>query len=266
MIFTILLAIAATAAALVLAIRVRNQAGALRATTQRIDTLQADLDTARLDCAHHVVRADTAESECDEARSKASSLATDLELTTTSLTAALRSRNDATAEIEQLREAQHLGADTAALWALELARVERRWHASVAPGIDLTSPLVDASVDDQPRVALEIVAAALREETGTRSSVDWQLAAPLAAATALLTVRAGDEMMASAAPQAEAVRLTVSMSDGRVILRVDAFDTDNKQVAHIPFATLPTPSAAGTLTVEANAVFIEMPTGAHLMA
>ncbi len=265
MIFSILLAIAATAAALVLAIRVRNQAVELRATTQRIDTLQADLDTARLDRAHHVLRADTAESERDESLAKASSLATDLELTTTSLTAALRSRNEATAAIEQLREAQHHGADTTALWVLELQRVERRWHASVAPGIDLTSPLVGASVDDQPRVALEIVAAALREETGTRSTIDWQLTAPLPPATALLVVRTGDELMASAAPQAEAVRLAVSTSGESVVLRVDAFDSDDTPVTLAPFASA-TPSAAGTLTVDANTVCIEMPTSAHVVA
>lgn len=239
MVFAILLAIAAVAAALVLAVRVQRQGKALAVAGQRIETLELDIDTARLDRAQQVLRADTAEAERDEASTRVAALEEEVRAASATLQSAVRTRDEAIDEANRVRSMLESRVDAEPLWALELARLERRWHVSVAPGIDLTSPLTEGRPADRPRIALEIIAAAIREETGTRIAITWQLTNELPTTAALLTVRAGDEMLAAAASLCEDAELQVTDRDGRITLSLEAADGEGVPVELPPitFAT-----------------------------
>ncbi len=231
MVFAILLAIAATAAALVLAVRVRRQGHALGAAGARIVTLSEDLDTVSNDRAEHVLRADTAEAARDEAEARATALEAEVRTASDRLGDAITAYEHTRDAADELRAQLASRADAATLWALELARVDRRWHVSVAPGIDLTSPIASSPEAELPRVALEIIAAALREETGTRFAIDWQLADALPPAGAILVVRFGDEMLAASALQCEMVELRVTASGDFVELTLAASDNSDTPVS-----------------------------------
>jgi hypothetical protein len=231
MVFAILLAIAATAAALALGVRVRRQGHALGAASDRITTLSADLDTVRNDRAEQALRADAAEAERDEANAKAIALEVDARAAAAELDDALVAYEHSRAAADDLRARILVSADAATLWALELARIDRRWHVSVAPGIDLTSPVMSNAESELPHVALDIIAAALREETGTRFSIDWQLTADLSPAVALLVVRLGDEMLAASALKCEIVQLRVAGAGDFVQLTLTALDNSDAPVS-----------------------------------
>jgi hypothetical protein len=230
----VLLAAAALAAAVVLGVRVRNQARALGAAADRAAALHADLDAARHERSQQTLRADTAEAARDEADTRAAALDSELQVAASTLAEAIRTRDAAQREAADLRDALATSADAQVLWALEIARVERRWHLSVAPGIGLTSPLARCTPGDAPRVALDIIASALREETGTRFAIDWQLDAPLPAATALLVVRTGEELLSAAALSSDRVELHVTRQGDHVTVGVDAVDDDQQPVALAP--------------------------------
>jgi hypothetical protein len=75
------------------------------------------------------------------------------------------------------------------------------------------------------------MSSAVREETGTRVKITWQLTNALAPATAVLVVRLGDEMLAAAALQCEMVELQVAEVDDFVQLTLAAFDNADAPVA-----------------------------------
>jgi hypothetical protein len=234
--FSILFAVAALVAAIVMGVRVRRQGTALGAAADRIAQLQTDLDEMRTERAQQTLRADTAEAAHDEAITRATALDAELQVAVSTIAEAIRTRDDAHRAVEALQAAQLGSVDADALWALELARLDRRWHMSVAPGIGFTSPLAECAPGDAPRVALDIVASALREETGTRYVIDWQATAELPVATALLVVRAGDELLSAAALASEVVRLRVAEAPEHVVLTVEAFDDAEQPVALAPIA------------------------------
>jgi hypothetical protein len=230
----VLIAAAALAAAVVLGVRARRQSRALGVAADRFAALQNDLDTARNDRVQQMLRADTAEAARDEAETRAAALDGELQVAASALAEAIRARDVAQLDIAELRDTLTTSADAHALWALEVARVERRWHLSVAPGIGLTSPLARCAPEDAPRVALDIIASALREETGTRFAIDWQLDLRLPPAAALLVVRTGEELLSAAALSSDRAELRVSQRDDHVLVGVDAVDDDQQPVALAP--------------------------------
>lgn len=97
----------------------------------------------------------------------------------------------------------------AMLWDLEVARSERLWRTSVAiDPVNETSPFADA--DDPTRKAVEIEAAALREDVGALITIDWQAPVIDSAARRLLVVRVAQELLATAARAPGATRLLVT--------------------------------------------------------
>ncbi len=113
------------------------------------------------------------------------------------------------------------------LWNLELARTERLWRNSVA--IDPTSdhsPLDDA--DNALRQAIEIEAAALREDVGALIEVDWQAEPVQSSARRLVVLRLAQEMLASASRAPGATRFVISnvVSDSDTDVDTDTADTD----------------------------------------
>ncbi len=106
------------------------------------------------------------------------------------------------------------------LWNLELARTERLWRNSVA--IDPTSdhsPLDEA--DNPLRQAIEIEAAALREDVGALIDVDWQAEAVDSSARRLVVLRLAQEMLASAARAPGATKLLISNSAAEAVSDAD---------------------------------------------
>ena len=100
-------------------------------------------------------------------------------------------------------------ADASVLWDLEMARSERQWRNSVAiDPLGETSPF--EATDDPVREAVEIEAAALREDVGALITVDWQAPPIESAARRLMIVRLAQEMLATASRVPGAAQLQVS--------------------------------------------------------
>ena len=136
------------------------------------------------------------------------------------------------------------GHDPATLWALELARSERRWRSEVSPDRNAISPIVGA--DNPLLVALEIEAAAAREEAGTDVRVEWNLAAPLGPGLSLAVLRVVQELLAVAVKEAELVVLRVSEEGDDLLVEVTAVASDGTSVR----VTLPGVAAGGIETVQ----------------
>lgn len=110
------------------------------------------------------------------------------------------------------------------LWNLELARTERVWRNSVAiDPTSETSPFDDA--DNALRQAIEIEAAALREDVGALIEVDWQAQAIESPARRLVVLRLAQEMLASASRAPGATRLLISNGSSADDNKADT-DTD----------------------------------------
>lgn len=114
------------------------------------------------------------------------------------------------------------GSET--LWDLEVARSERSWRTSVA--ID---PMGEASpfenTDDPVRTAVEIEAAALREDVGALISIDWKAEPIGSAARRMLVVRVAHELLAQASRAPGAARLVVTDGeDGSLTFSFEADD------------------------------------------
>jgi hypothetical protein len=117
-----------------------------------------------------------------------------------------------------------------ALWALELARSERTWRHSVAPVPVGPSPFTQAA--DPLRLAVEVEAAALREEVGAPLEIRWQAEVD-DPARCLLVLRLAQELLAAAARQAGAAVLEVRGS-GEVVLDLTGEDGEPVEVEAPP--------------------------------
>ncbi|HEV8296159.1 MAG TPA: hypothetical protein VGQ20_02640 [Acidimicrobiales bacterium] len=214
-----------------------SRAGA-EATTAMLDLVRAELASAQDERAETVgelsdVLEQLAASEAELLDAREKLAATEAELATATAAAA----DAITADAPTAGATAHgPGTDAGALWALELARSERRWRLSVAPGLDTPSPFVDA--EDPLRLAVEIEAAALRDEVGTRTSVVWDLPAPLAPDEAVVVLRVCEELLATAAPTAETIDLRVGAEGNDIVVDLCALDDEGDELA---FDTLPVP-------------------------
>lgn len=136
------------------------------------------------------------------------------------------------------------GAET--LWDLEVARSERSWRTSVA--ID---PMGEASpfenTDDPVRTAVEIEAAALREDVGALISIDWKAEPIESAARRMLVVRVAHELLAQASRAPGAARLIVT--DGEDGSLTFSFEADD---AGTTLKLTPPPVSTDVLDVNAD--------------
>jgi hypothetical protein len=120
------------------------------------------------------------------------------------------------------------------LWDLEVARTERLWRNSVAINpVDDTSPFDDS--DDPVRTAIEIEAAALREDVGALITVDWQAEPIESASRRVLVTRVTQELLAQAARAPGATRLIAAETDqGELLLTFEADDDSGEVINLIP--------------------------------
>jgi hypothetical protein len=258
-------------AAIVMAVLAAGLAGALiallrsRAAERRVHTAAlADALRARDDLhgEHERLRAehDGFVIELDHHRRRGEELARELAAATDAAEAARREAAAAAAgaaiageELASLRQRvadqAAAGHDAEALWSLELARTARRWYHSVSPGPDAPCPLVDTS--NALRTAIEIEAAALREEAGARIEVHWDLQESLPPEQSLLVLRVAQELLADAVTLAEITELTVAADGRTVVVTRRGFDEDDAIVG-APSLLLP----AGRAVVSGDVVTI----------
>lgn len=252
---------------------------AARASAQRsardAATARADAEAARAEASAASERAATAEAARIAAEStrdiaEADARAARHEATVATgeaadLLARASALDDRLAELTGEREVLHRslaastggGNDPASLWALEIARAERRWREAVSPGPDARSPLDDA--DDPVRAVVAIEVAAVHEETGTTIHLDWQLPVGLGPAAALAAVRAAQEVLASGAKAAETATLTVAPAGEDLLVVLAGIDEDGHTV-ELPTPLLPSGSSVrvdrgpGTVTARVSGV------------
>lgn len=230
---------AAAAAARAEVVRIEAESAVLRQeSTEQVASLRVQLDDTAHAAAQIEARLrderDTARRSLDDERARLDEAGTvraqlleELDL--------LRQRHHEL-ELRLQREAlaadpSRAGLDLATLWELELARSERTWRHSVAPIPGGESPFPDA--DDPLRLAVEVEAAALREEVGAPLEVVWDAAVVKDPADALLVLRLAQELLARAARESRPAVLEVTGSDD-VALHLIVGDVDEDRVVVSP--------------------------------
>ncbi|MCU1345862.1 MAG: hypothetical protein JWL70_2128 [Acidimicrobiia bacterium] len=168
----------------------------LAVSNDELAARENDLAAARAEAAEQLAQA---REQLAEAQEQLGALQLDLEAQRLEVERVTAQWRDATSE-----------HDAASFWALEMQRSERTWRHHVAPGFDLPCPLV-GSVDPL-RTAVEIEAAALREESGTGVDVEWSLERSLDPAARLAVLRQVQEQLARFAKRSD--RVIVRVSDG----------------------------------------------------
>ncbi len=145
----------------------------------------------------------------------------------------------ARAELDQLRQAtapaaagtgtggSGSGIDPELLWALEMTRSERTWRHSVAVDPNAPSPFPDAP--DPLRFAVEVEAAALREEVGAFVHLQWDAEAVADPVRRLLVLRVANELLAAAAREPQPFEMIASGSD-EIKLLVRSTEEGDRQI------------------------------------
>lgn len=105
--------------------------------------------------------------------------------------------------------------DPELLWSLEMTRSERTWRHSVAVDPDGPSPFPDAP--DPLRFAVEVEAAAMREEVGAFITVQWDAETVADPIRRLLVLRIANELLAAASREPQPFLMHASGSDEVVI-------------------------------------------------
>jgi hypothetical protein len=233
MVVLLVIALLACVALAVVAFRARAELGGAHA---RIGTLEVDLATTRQALTdslrqHDETRAnrDETAAELDAAQRQLATREGQLEASEAEVVMTRRRLDETTVAASAAESwAQSAEAELEALWSLELTRSERRWEHSVAPGPGAASPFADSN--DLLRLAVETEASALREEVGTRISVDWQLDTEVGPVTALALLRLAQELMTTAAPRSEEIVLRVDGGERDVTVTLDAVDERDERV------------------------------------
>lgn len=238
MVLVVVLLVVALVAAVLAAVAWRRAAAALSAAQAEITRLEQAV-TAVLG------ERDTVTAERDDARAERDDAAAALAEATTTNEQLQRSRADAeerAATLASALAAAHAGGhDPETLWALELARVQRRWREAVAP-----NPL-DPPPDPGPdplRYAVSVVAAALREEAGTAVALDWVLDRLPPPGARVTVLRVAEELLAAGAKVLEQGTMAVGADGDDVLVVLAGLDEEGQR------ATPPVPSLAGHAAVE----------------
>ncbi|MEZ5412175.1 MAG: hypothetical protein R2761_29350 [Acidimicrobiales bacterium] len=182
--------------------------GAVRRQTGEIDELKAKVaeHEARIEAQSNEIGTLVLENNALEARAETAEAAV----------AAAEARNTGVVIGEEL------GTDDghpATLWSLELARSKRTWRTSVAAN-PFAEPTPFEETDDPVRLAVEVEAAALRENVGALVDIDWQIGPVTDPTRSHLIVRVAQELLEAAARNPEPLRLVVS-GDPDVTLRLE---------------------------------------------
>jgi F0F1-type ATP synthase membrane subunit b/b' len=178
---------------LVLAAWLYGTRSALGEARNRGDELTERLDTANRDVEKTMGDLANAESNVADERKRA-----DLADKAAADAAREAEKSDAVARAasERALALERGTIDAAGLWAVEVVRFDRVWRDHAAVGPDAPSPLADTG--DPARSAVEILAEALREDSGTAIDVHWKADDAPGPAPAARLVRACEELLAVA--------------------------------------------------------------------
>jgi hypothetical protein len=221
-----------------LSARARRTRRTLDTTNERVVALSGELDLVRYDRSQQATRADRASSDRAELGAQVRALRDESTRATEARDRALEQHHQAQSALAELQSRPVATFDASALWDLEVARTKRRWQVSVAPGIDLTSPLESCVPSDRPQVALDILAQAWREESGVSITVDWRVETALTPLCALMIVRVADEILAAGSLTAETITLTVREYATGVELWIEARDETDAPLTRTAVAAL----------------------------
>jgi hypothetical protein len=229
----------------------RAEAGEERAQEQ--ETRAGDAERRATDL---VAQVETLELSANDAARRCAELEASVTDLTTARDAAEAERDDASQQAAALaaalRSAHAGGDDPNLLWALDLARVARRWREDVAPDPDAPSPLGIAA--DPLRIAVDIEAAAVKESAGTAVAVEWGFEAPLGPPAALAVLRVVQEVLAAGSKAVDAGVLRVHPDGRDVVVRFDAAPgEEDALVPPDPFAGARPALLAVTDTVQVTA-------------
>jgi hypothetical protein len=166
---------------------------ALNEARRRGDELDERLDAARRDVERAMGDAAAAEARFEEERKRADQSDADA---ADAAKEAEKAEAVARAAGQRVLTLEQRSLDASGLWALEATRYDRMWRDHAAVGPEVASPLADAR--DPARAAIQILAEALREESGTAIDVQWKAADPPEPAPAARLVRACEELFAVA--------------------------------------------------------------------
>ncbi len=185
--------------------------GAVRRQASEIDELRSQVagQAARIEAQSNEIGTLVLENNALEARAETAEAAV----------AAAEARNAGVVIGEELGTDEGLPAT---LWSLELARSKRTWRTSVAAN-PFAEPTPFEETEDPVRLAVEVEAAALRENVGALVDIDWQIGPVTDPTRSHLIVRVAQELLEAAARNPEPLRLVVS-GDPDVTLRLEPRD------------------------------------------
>jgi F0F1-type ATP synthase membrane subunit b/b' len=166
---------------------------ALREARHRGDELDERLESATRDVERAMGNVAAAEAKFDEERKRADQADADA---ADSAKEAEKAEAVARAAGQRVLALEQESVDASALWALEAVRFDRVWRDHAAVGPTAPSPLADTA--DPARSAVEILAEALREDSGTAIDVQWKADDVAAPGPAARLVRACEELFAVA--------------------------------------------------------------------
>jgi hypothetical protein len=166
---------------------------ALREARARGDELNGRLEAANQDVERAMADVAETESKLETERERVAAAKKEAEA---SAKEAEKSDAVARAATERALALERRALDAAGLWALEAVRFDRLWRDHAAVGPNTPSPLADTP--DPARAAVEILAEALREDSGTAIEVQWKADEVAAPAPAARLVRACEELLAVA--------------------------------------------------------------------
>lgn len=220
----------------------KKSTAAEHASTSKLHAAENELTNARTSVTG-------LEESLEASESQRTSIESDLAELRSELVDAENANTSLQAAADELSETEHVSAERIAvleididrlqnglapiepqtLWELELQRSERTWRHMVAVSPDFDESPFSTSAD-LLRLAVEVEAAALKEEAGAFLSVDWQAAPVEDPARSHLILRLAQEMLAEAAREPVPACLSVE-GTGAVTLTMSPSEDDDVDFA-----------------------------------
>lgn len=194
----------------------------LDAMEERLEVAIKDAEAAAVDAAEAKARAEEERERAEGIERERAVLAEQLSAAHAAAEEAARDSAERLAALEQqladTERATQAALDAIGVWALETVRLDRLWRDQVAAGAAEPSPL--SSTTDPAKAATEILAAVVRESSGTPVDVHWTVSEPVAPVPGARLVRAVEELLA-VARAADAATLRVGGGPGEIIVTLE---------------------------------------------
>lgn len=228
--------------------RTRDQAAERAASSEAsVAVLEARLGVVEGERDELATLRDGLAGELADAKARESSLRDELD----EARAGARAGAERLAAVDDLGDGGGALARASALWALDARRLERLWRERVTVVPDDPSPLEGA---EPVRAAVEVLAAASREETGVVVDTSWAVVGPVPGPAAVALVRVVEELVA-AARDSDGGELVVGSTDGgyRLELRTEPATEPDPRLAEAVGV------CGGSMAVDGPALVVTLP-------